>query len=535
MKYLLILLLASPCCALAQATAASNSSHSCTVVRTAPTDGETALAREDYDSSLTFYKTAVAKPDTSPDDHLGLVLAYIGKNMTTEATKEAAAMLAANPHSAIAEVAAGDAAYRMADFDAARKHAKAAIADDLCEGRGHALLADFLSLFAFFASEAQQRAIAHSLRPNDEEILRDWIFTLPRSKRVVELAKYLDGKPALSERETVAYHNAEDHLKARHPHECHITSTSESVSIPLIPIDFDPVRGPHALGLEVALNGKKRHLELDTGASGILLSPSAARALKLSEEYHMKTGGVGEKGEVESYLTHVASIHIGGVELSDCMVEVLKKDRIDTDGLIGLNVFAKWATTLDFPHKKLSLSPLPPRPGDVKTPEANTVGDTVKQDDDDERTPQDAIVADTMKDWVHIVRIGHGLLLPSSLNNKIHGYMLVDTGAGQTSLSTDFAKGAGKLYENPNVRFSGISGEVKKTMTIDNVGLQFGNLRLPETSYFAFDITNVSHDFGAELSGFVGIPTLARLTISIDYRDNLASFKYDPKNDPAIR
>jgi len=541
MRLLLLTSLLVPSCAYTQTAESAKpttpSSHSCTIIRTAPTAGEIALAKEDYDTALTFYKTATSSPSLSLDDRLGLVRAYIGKNNTTEAAKEAAAMLAANPHSAIAEVANGEAAYRSADFDAVRHHAQAALDDDLCEARGHALMADFLSLYAFFATEARHRASAHMLRPNDEVILRDWISTLPRSQRTVELAKYLAGNPSLSDKDRTGYQIEEDHLKARRPHECHITSKAESVTIPIIPVGMEPDSPPHGLGLNVVFNGKKRQLQLDTGASGIVLSPSAAHALKLPEEYHLHTSGVGDKGDVESYLTHVASIRIGDIEISDCMVEVLRKDRIDVDGLIGLDVFDKWVATLDFPHNKLSLVPLPPRAGDPTKPTANTAADAVQKqdDDDDDRIPHDAIVPAEMHDWVHTVRIGHGILLPASLNNKVQGFMLVDTGADEMTLSTQFAKSAGKVHEESDVRFSGISGEVKKVMSIDNVRLQFGNLRLPPDRYFAFDLTSVSHDFGTEISGFVGIPTLRRLTISIDYRDNLANFKYDPKNDPATR
>jgi hypothetical protein len=77
----------------------------------------------------------------------------------------------------------------------------------------------------------------------------------------------------------------------------------------------------------------------------------------------------------------------------------------------------------------------------------------------------------------------------------------------------------------------GISGEVKKAYRIDGATLQFGQLRLPPSSYSAFDITGISHDTGVEVSGLIGLPTLSRLTIVIDYRDNLMQLKYDPKRD----
>jgi len=44
-------------------------------------------------------------------------------------------------------------------------------------------------------------------------------------------------------------------------------------------------------------------------------------------------------------------------------------------------------------------------------------------------------------------------------------------------------------------------------------------------------MTNISHDESVEVSGLVGLPTLSRLTITVDYRDNLIQLKYDPKHD----
>jgi hypothetical protein len=76
----------------------------------------------------------------------------------------------------------------------------------------------------------------------------------------------------------------------------------------------------------------------------------------------------------------------------------------------------------------------------------------------------------------------------------------------------------------------GISGKVKKTYYIEPATLTFDVFRLPPLSYFAFDMTTVSHDEGTEVSGMIGLPTLSLLTMTVDYRDNLIKFVYDPKH-----
>jgi len=43
----------------------------------------------------------------------------------------------------------------------------------------------------------------------------------------------------------------------------------------------------------------------------------------------------------------------------------------DQDGLIGMDVFSRFLVTLDYPMRKLGLSPLPPRPGDAASPSSS--------------------------------------------------------------------------------------------------------------------------------------------------------------------
>src|SRR6185312_15356757 len=348
-------------------TAANQQKASCSVDRSLPDEGDIALAKKDYDGALTFFQSEVDRNPTSDDAHLGLVRALIGKDRTADAQKAAQDMLARTPQSAIAEVAVSEADYRAADFDGARTHVLAALQDNICEGRARAMVATLFYIHAQFASEATYLAVAHQLRPNDELIRRAWIQSLPRKQRAIELEKYLAGPNALSDKDRSTAVNQEDHLKARRPGECRVTSKAETVKIPFVPIFGDAgITRPEAYGLDVNFNGKRRRMQIDTGASGIVLSPSAAKSLGLTPEYHLHSSGIGDDGDFDTYLTHVANIQIGDVQVSDCMVAVLqktKKHNLDVDGLIGIDVFDRWLVTLDYQSAKLLLAPLPNRPG----------------------------------------------------------------------------------------------------------------------------------------------------------------------------
>jgi tetratricopeptide (TPR) repeat protein len=492
----------------------------CTADITPPSDGDTAVAKTDYDTALTYFRAAVAKEPSSQEARLGVVRSLIGKNQVAEAVKEAADAIALDPHSPIAEVAAAEAAYRNADFDDMHAHTLKAKSYNRCEGRALALAAQYYSIHAYFGTAARLLADAHNLRPNDEMIRRSWIYSLPRKQRETELSKYLGEPNALSEQEHSELTSAEEHLKAHRDGECRVTSKADNVTVPFTLLYGDGDK-PTAFGLDVAFNNKKRHMQIDTGSSGITLSQSAAKSLGLVPEYKFKILGIGDEGDIDAYLTHVANIQIGAVQVSDCMVEVLSsKAKLNVDGLIGLDVFTPWITTLDYPNQKLILTPLPPRPGDAAL-------DAV----DDERAPQDAIAPPAMKDWLHVIRIDHQILLPAFVNQGTLHYLMADTGADLTTLSLAYAKQSGKVHFQDAQKFQGISGEVKKVYYIENAALSFGGVGLPPTDYYAFDLTNLSHASNVEISGIVGLDTLSRLTLSIDYRDDLVQMKYDIGHD----
>jgi hypothetical protein len=79
-----------------------------------------------------------------------------------------------------------------------------------------------------------------------------------------------------------------------------------------------------------------------------------------------------------------------------------------------------------------------------------------------------------------------------------------------------------------NIHVKGLSGEVNKVFTADNLSLTFSHFRQPARDIVAFDTTRISDDTGVEVSGMLGFAMLYQMQVKIDYRDGLVDFDIDP-------
>ena len=490
-------------------------SNLCSSNLTAPTDADNALVSDNYATAERLFRVELTSNPNSEDSHLGLIRALTLENKVAKAQAESASWLVQSPSSALAEVAAGEIAYREADIASAQDHANKAITDSHCEGRSLAFAADISLLAGLYAREINLINLAHLLRPNDELIRRSWIFSLPLPDRTNALTQYLSETQNLSVSDRESYATEVERLNLRQPGDCRITSQFTTTQLPLKRFTNE---GTDFYALNTSFNGLPRRLEVDSGASGIVLTLATAKKLGLHPEVQLHSVGVGGKGRVDSYLTHVAKIRVGDLELSNCLVEVLEKSHLNADGLIGINLFANWLVTLDYPNSELLLAPLPHRP-DV---DPTTIADSEYQ-------PLDRYIAPEMQNWLHILRVGHMLLLPARLDQGPMHYVIADTGSSQTTLSLSLATESHRAYVDPDNHFWGISGDIQQVYRVDHATLRFGAFQLPPASYNAFDLGNILHYTGLEVSGLIGLPTLSRMTISIDYRDNLMQLTYNPK------
>jgi hypothetical protein len=135
-----------------------------------------------------------------------------------------------------------------------------------------------------------------------------------------------------------------------------------------------------------------------------------------------------------------------------------------------------------------------------------------------------------MKDWDRVWRSGHDLMVSVGLNSATgpRRLFLLDTGSSLDLISPDAAREVGKVSKGSYVNVVGISGKVDKTWTTGPMKLYFSHLVAPNMGMISIDTSNLARGSGTELSGLIGAPTLHQLTFSIDYRDNLVNFSYDP-------
>jgi tetratricopeptide (TPR) repeat protein len=511
-----------------------------------PSDAEDAFLHSDYDRASALYQAQLQQKPEDPILTAGLAEVLLRQQKLTEAAELVQKALTQNPQSAVLMGALGEVQYRAGTPWLALLTVNAAIKLDPCNPRARLLSARLLRINSYYASAAKEINTAHALDPSNPRIRSRWLNTLPRKQRITELEAYL-ASPNGEDPETIRrLHFYLDYLKQQEiePHKaCRLVSNKDTAEIPFISLMRD---GTHirAFGLDVKLNDHDARLQIDTGASGLLVSHSVADHAGLKQFSRTEVGGVGSEGNKAAYTTFADDIKIGSLEFKDCSVEVIDKGNVlDSDGLIGMDVFAHFLVTLDYPMRRLLLAPLPPRPNEASDPKPTleTHSNTNEDESPDNSAaaastspkpaahgPYDPYVAPEMKDWTPVYRIGHNLLLPASLNNGPRKLFIVDTGAFSTTVTPEVAREVTKVHSQDNIKIHGVSGKVDKVYTADSITFRFANIAQKVNGVVAFATPTVSKNLNMEVAGFIGITALGQMTISIDYRDGLMKFAYDP-------
>jgi predicted aspartyl protease len=496
---------------------------SCVVNHDPPSDAEKALSRRDYKAALELYqKLDTSSPDVS---RAGVIRTYLREGKLQDAIDHAKQWQDAQPNSGLAMEIWGEVLFRQGELPNALKTVLDSLKLDPCNPRALLVTSRIEDLLGNHATAARQIKAAHMLAPLDVEIEGDWLDTLPRSQRLQKETELSNNKELLSEKDRKAFTESLAHAKDYKDSDCQLVQPVDKAEFHMEEIMYD-ANHRMGYGLYVKLNGKNRTLEIDSGASGIVLTRGAAARLGLVHEEKLTVGGVGDEGGVQSAIAHVESIRIGALEFKHCPITIMEKDsELDIDGLIGTDFFRKYLITLDFPTRKFSLAPLPKRPDD-------TTGDNVVVGDDQAPVFHDRYIAPEMADWSMVWRSGHEMFLPISIGAAKDKLFLVDTGAGLMSISPAAAREVTKVHGDTDVRVVGVSGEVNHVYKTQQFLVTFGQIRLHVANMTAMDMNDISTGQGMEISGFLGAPVLDRLSLQIDYRDNLVHMIYDPKKDP---
>jgi predicted aspartyl protease/Tfp pilus assembly protein PilF len=508
-----------------------------------PSDADEAFLHSDYDRAVTLYQAQLLQKPDDPDLTVRLAQVFLRQQKVKEAEDVVQKGLAQNPKSAVLLTALGAVQYREGTPWLAGVSAEAAMKVDPCYPQLRLLNAQLMRLSSFYASAAQEISTAHALAPHDPQIRRRWLDTLPLKDRITELEAYLSTGNGDDPETIQSLHFYLDYLKRQviEPHKsCRLVSDTETATVPFAPMMRD---GTHirAFGLDVKFNNHNARLEIDTGASGLVISRSVAEHAGLKQFSQMNVGGIGSDGRRSGYTAFADDIKIGSLEFRDCAVAVIdQRNVVDSDGLIGMDVFSHFLITLDYPMRKLLLAPLPARPDD-SAPLKPTLQTTTSADDEDPpvnpetpsgakvapRGPRNRYIAPEMKDWAHVYRIGHNLLIPTSLNDTPSRIFILDTGAFATTISPEVAREVTKVRADDRITVRGISGKVDKVYSADNITFKFANISQKIEDVVTFATPSISKNLNMEVSGFIGFTALGQMTIGIDYRDGLMKFSYD--------
>jgi tetratricopeptide (TPR) repeat protein len=512
------------CFLAAQLPATPAHAAACQIRKAAPTEAEMAFARHDFKRSA---ELAAAAFKSDPADRHSRELeidSLLAEEKLEEASKKADAWTAAEPGDAYAITAASEVRQAQGEWLQAYVLALKALKIDPCIPDAYEDLAEYESVAGYHAASRKHLDLARQLAPNDDGIRVAWIDSLDPEHSIAEFKKYLDETKAIDQKRRASLQHSLDVAEARLKDACELASLSGPPRIPMVPV-YGKGMGVAYYGLEVAFNGHKRILQIDTGASGFLLTRSVASGMKLVKENTNRIGGFGDQGSTAAELYHADTVRLGGVEFRNCPVEALSNsgvlgggtglgERLDEgDGLVGTDIFSRYLVTVDYQRLEIRLEPLPQPPTAPKE-ELDELGGSVKND----LSNFDRYQAPSMKGWTNIYRRGHMLIVPAAVNEKQPMLFVVDTG----SFANLIDAGAAKEITTSKESMSGIRG-LSGTSRLFEAGkftLDFAGMRLPVKS---MDSVNLS-TFGG-VKGFLGYPTLTQLIMHIDYRDNLVHFE----------
>jgi hypothetical protein len=482
------------------------SNATCKIDKTPPTDTELAFYRQDFKKAADLAAAAYKSDPKNSRSRQLEIDSLIGLGRLDEARKKTDAWTLAEPTNPVAIVTAGELRHAEGDWIESYALMLKALKADPCLPSAFEGLAEYESLSGYHATAQKHLNIAHQLSPNNDDIRLAWINSLSQAQSVAELGKFIQDSKTLDDKRRTNLTTRLNQETSALKNPCELSSATSPVRIPMAPV-YGTVGIDH-YGLEVAFNGHKRILQIDTRASGLLLTHNSYTGMGLQKvsSSHVYDPGTQESAVVD--LLTAASVRIGNVEFKNCNVTALDNtsimsgeadagQRVDQgDGLIGTDIFSRYLVTLDYGKHEVRLEPLPPLPSPPPAPLDALGGDPAN-----DLSSFDRFKAPTMQTWTSIYREGPEIIMPTVIDGKKPTLFTVDTGASATVIDTSFA------------------GQMKHTKGSTSV-IDFAGLRLPATAMDPVDLARFDG-----VHGILGYPTLQQLVMHIDYRDNLVLFE----------
>ena len=473
------------------------------------------------------YNTIIANgldATTTAHAYVGSARVYLKQKKPLDALPAAQKALSLDPDLSDTHTAMGEVYFRRGQIADAANEFQFANRNHRTDARA------FLGLNRVFRATSDYKKakisldIAHQMDPDDVEIRRAWLSTLSFKERLAAMQKYLDAANNDDE-ESLDYlkHSMvvlQDEMN-RPVRGCRMVTkiTSTETKLVQLMVDAHRIKG---YGLKVTLNDTPSELLLDTGAGGILVNNRIAEKAGVKRIVEQNVKGIGDAPGASGYVGYVDAIQIGELKFENCYVRVVeKKSSMGEDGYIGADVFSHFLVDINFPDAKFKLTELP------KLPDEPAEETSLDSHPTSAYHPRDRYIAPEMKDYTKILRFGHMLLVPTTVNEHPYKLFLLDTGAFDNTITPEAARETTKVHADDHMHVKGFSGQIKDVYVADDVMLMFGRFR-QRRSLVSFDMTNTSNSIGTEVSGTLGFGMLFMLDIKIDYRDGLVDFSYDP-------
>jgi len=503
-----------------------------------------------FDQALAKYNDILKTDSYSGEAYAGIIRCYLKQDKVREADDVLQKALQSNPASTDLKVAEGELLFRQGEIPEAGKLFDEVIAtppDPLhpntpLNARAYLGASRVAAASAMYAREHILLTRAHTLDGSDPDIRKIWIDSLSPDDRIQPLEEYLTHPNTDDEATRSRLRARLDFLKGARSAQvsrCHPVSQVAATKTVLLSISLGNGSWQGS-GLSVDINGKPSRLLLDTGASGVLISSQLANLAGLKPGSEVPMGGIGDKPDTTAHIAYADSVKIGEMEFHNCPLYIVDRMPTAVDGIIGTDVFANFLIELDFPTSTLQLRQLPPRPGETPSRaalssggDAGTEPETNPSDSKAPTSPasryQDRDIAPEMHSYVQLFRLGHNLLIPTTIDGRTQKLFLLDTGSFDNTISTAAAQEVTKIHRAPRIEVKGMNGSVKKVYVADSVTLDFGHLRQTVPNMVAIDLTGTSRATGTEISGTLGMVMLRLLKVRLDYRDALADFQYVQK------
>jgi hypothetical protein len=473
-------------------------------------DAQKELFAARYKSAAESYAKILESDPTQCSAYDGLVRSLIEDHRSKEAYAAASEGLQKCPQSPAAHTAAGMAAYRKAELSKAEGYFRDAIKLD--SGYPGALrgLASLNAMVSRFKAARGLLLAAYRKSPGDPDLIIAHANTLKGEEHIAALRVALaildpESEEARRLRAHIANDVAVGDRKLRR-----LTSPYAEATIKLSAIREGPsdVRG---VGLHVQLNERQTvTLLLDTGASGISVSPKAASRAGLdvlgSESGEAK--GIGDRAAQPSYEYLASQVRVGDVTFSNYPVAVFKSAKSqDFDGLIGADVFSLFLVKIDFPKLRLFLEPRAVDPRTLPN------------------EPTDA-PATPAAGFHRAFRFGNHLAVTTFINGGEPSLFLIDSGSTYNLVDTATAHEYSKVDRAGNLTVQGIQGKVDQTSMADRVSLVFAGFRQENPKLIAISLEKTSDGMGVALGGILGWQVLGQLAVTIDYHEGTVRLEH---------